>query len=67
MVGFWSVLTVKYLPRSARRIGAKEPEIFRRALEVVGADSRKWGFLWYAAMACSIIGLVMYWIRFAVP
>ena len=65
VAGFWGVLTVKYLLRGERSKGVRtDRETFREALEIVGADASRWGFLWYVSIACVVAGLALYWIRF---
>lgn len=63
VVGFWAVFTVKYLPRRMHP-GSKERDIFKEALETVGADAQRWAFLLYISILCVIAGLAMYYVRF---
>ena len=66
VIGFWGVLTVKYLPRATRSSVRKERDVFRHALQTVGKDPDKWGFLWYVSIAVIIGALAIYWIRFVI-
>lgn len=63
VAGFYGVLAVKYLPPVARRDNRTERATFAAALRTVGADSDRWAFLWYVAMAAIVTGFGLYWLR----